>query len=77
MAGELTDRQVSEVVYSLKELRELSDMRREASDIASAIKYHTRMQEEQLNSIRCWLAGVVLLMLMGIGGLIVLLCMAI
>lgn len=70
MAGaELNYSDKSQIVNGL---RELPQLRREASNIASAIDRQTRELKEELLSVRCWLAGLLCVILLGIIVIIVL-----
>lgn len=47
-------------------LSELPQLRREASSIASAIDRQTRELKEEMLSIRCWLAAIMAVIMLGI-----------
>lgn len=70
MAGaELSYTDKSQIVNGLAELPQL---RREASRIASAIDNQTHELKEEMLSLRCWLAGLLCVILLGIVVVIVL-----
>lgn len=69
VGAELSYSDKSRIVNGLAELPQL---RREASNIASAIDRQTSELKEELLSVRCWLAGLLCVILLGIIVIIVL-----
>lgn len=66
MSGSFNEYQARDITNALRELRELPQTRRNVENLASAVERHTREMKEELLSIRCWLAGLLVVMLLGI-----------